>query len=278
MVGGVPVLIRESSSVFSHAEFIARGSTTFAPSRGGLAERLVRWLPEISVNRVAARNYAEFGRLLRERAPRPRVLVVGGSFLGQGMESFAADPALELVETDVSFGPRVGAICDAHDLPFESESFDGVVLQAVLEHVADPVRCVSEVHRVLRRDGLVYAETPFMQQVHMGRYDFTRFTHLGHRRIFRAFDELDSGAACGPGMALAWSWQYFLRSFARTRAARAALVAFARVTGFWLKYLDRFLLDRPAALDAASGFYFLGRKSDKTLSDRDLIQLYRGAM
>ena len=79
-------------------------------------------------------------------------------------------------------------ICDANDIPFENGSFDGVVLQAALEHVADPYRCVEETHRVLKEKGLVYAETAFMQQVHGGRYDFTRFTRLGHRRLFRRFD------------------------------------------------------------------------------------------
>ena len=55
---------------------------------------------------------------------------------------------------------------------------------------------------VYKDDGLVYADTPFMQQVHMGRYDFTRFTYLGHRRLFRKFEEIDSGAVSGPAMAL----------------------------------------------------------------------------
>ena len=52
---------------------------------------------------------------------------------------------------------------------------------------------------MLKDDGLVYAETPFLQQVHGGPYDFTRFTHLGHRRLFRKFIELESGATAGAG-------------------------------------------------------------------------------
>jgi hypothetical protein len=48
------------------------------------------------------------------------------------------------------------------------------------------------------------------------------------------------------------------------------------MTGFWLLWFDRFLIDRPAALDAASGLYFMGRRSAAALSDRDLIALYRG--
>ena len=89
------------------------------------------------------------------------------------------------------------------------------------EHVVDPYRCVDEIHRVLTSNGLIYAETPFIQQVHAGRYDFTRFTQLGHRRLFRRFEEIETGVVCGPGMALAWSWQYFLLSFFTSRPLRS---------------------------------------------------------
>jgi SAM-dependent methyltransferase len=157
-------------------------------------------------------------------------------------------------------------------------SFDGIIAQAVLEHVVDPYRCAEEMHRVLKTDGLIYAETPFMQQVHGGRYDFTRFTHLGHRRLFRRFEEIDSGAMCGPGMALAWSWQYFLLSFATSQMIRALIRVFAGLTSFYLKYFDYILIDRAGTLDAASGYYFLGRKGKDVLSDRELITGYRGAV
>jgi hypothetical protein len=122
----------------------------------------------------------------------------------------------------------------------------------------------------------VYAETPFVQQVHMGQHDFTRFTHLGHRRLFRAFDEIESGAVCGPGVALAWSYQYFLMSFARSRVSRGLLIVFSNLTAFFLKYFDDFLLSKPGALDAASSLYFMGRKSETMLDDKDLVQQYRG--
>jgi hypothetical protein len=77
-------------------------------------------------------------------------------------------------------------------------------------------------------------------------------------------------------MALAWSYQYFLWSFTTSRALRAFLSAFATLTSFFLKYFDAYLIDKPGTFDAASGYYFLGRKGDRLLSDRDLIKLYRG--
>ncbi|CAH2407660.1 hypothetical protein MES5069_620012 [Mesorhizobium escarrei] len=33
-----------------------------------------------------------------------------------------------------------------------------------------------------------------MQQVHEGAYDFTRFTELGHRWLFRRFETISRGA------------------------------------------------------------------------------------
>jgi len=275
IIRGVPVLVNEERSVFRIAEI---GSGQSQHTRVGLlTESLHRTLPSNSVNVAARRNLALMSRLLHGRTVIPRVLVVGAGTLGEGFGALLSDSHLELIETDVVFGPRVCVVCDAHDVPFEDQTFDGVIAQAVLEHVVDPKRCVEEIRRVLKPEGIVYAETPFMQQVHLGRFDFTRFTHLGHRRLFSGFTELRSGVACGPGMALAWSYMYFLLSFARSRTIRRLLKAFAMITSFPLKYFDYYLADKPGALDAASGYYFLGKKRDSLLTDRELVQLYRGA-
>lgn len=276
IINCVPVLLNEKSSLFSINDFLSFRSATINLQKRNTEEALIRLLPSINKNVKAKQNYQKLADLLHSQAIAAKVLVVGGSILGKGMEFLTSSPSLELVETDVSFGPRTMLICDAHDIPFEDESFDGVIAQAVLEHVVDPYRCVEEIHRVLKKRGLVYAETPFMQQVHMGRYDFTRFTHLGHRRLFRRFDEIDSGAVCGPGMALAWSYRYFLLSFTNSKALRVLLGAFARLTSFYLKYFDLYLIDKPGTLDAAAGYYFIGRKGNQILSDRELIELYKG--
>lgn len=275
VVEGVPVLLNEPSSIFTMKDVIGHRDTFFPDTRSGrFKAALRRFVPSLNWNLKATANYHRLGALLARRARR-RVLVVGGSIVGTGLDALTG---VELVESDIALGAgRVLLICDAHDIPFADGTFDGVVAQAVLEHVVDPQRCVDEMHRVLAPEGMIYSETPFMQQVHAGRYDFTRFTHLGHRRLFRRFEEIDSGAACGPGMALAWSYQYFLLSFARTHVARGVLKAFAALTSCWLRLFDRYLIDRPGTLDAASGYYFLGRKCQQVLADRDLIQTYRGA-
>ena len=281
VVDGVPILLDEARSIFSIEDFVHRRDTTFR-SHGSTLEDIVHGvldrLPTLTCSVGARRNYALLADALLQLNPAPQVLVVGGSILGDGMKEFVGNPAIQVIGTDVSLGPLTALVCDAHEIPFDDNSFDGVIAQAVLEHVVDPHRCVAEIHRVLKPGGLVYAETPFMQQVHMGRYDFTRFTHSGHRRLFRDFDEIASGPIGGPGMALAWAWEYFLLSFTTSRVFRAAARAFARLTAFFLKYFDYYLVRRPPAVDAASGFYFIGKKAGRRLCDRELIQYYRGGL
>jgi SAM-dependent methyltransferase len=150
-------------------------------------------------------------------------------------------------------------------------------VQAVLEHVLDPFQCVAEIHRVLKPNGIVYSEVPFMQQVHGAEFDFHRFTHLGHRRLFRNFSEIESGIACGPGSSLAWAWEYFWLTFSRKRGfARKAIRAACRASTFWAPMLDPWLSKRIGAYDGANGYYFLGRRSECVLSDADLLLQFRG--
>ncbi len=276
IVNQIPILIDDSSSVFSVSDFIDDESTILKP-KSQLERKIINFVPRIILNLKADKNYRQLTELLLQQNDNPKVLIIGGSVVGEGMEPLLSAPNIEIIETDVAFGPSISTICDAHDIPFKDGSFDCVIVQAVLEHVLDPYLCVEEIYRILKPNGLVYSETPFMQQVHLGKYDFTRFTHLGHRRLFRKFEEICSGAACGPGMALAWSYQYFLLSFVKTSIMRGLVKVFARITSFWLKYFDYYLIDKPGSFDAASGYYFLGKKTDKILSDRELLNLYKGA-
>ena len=275
IINNIPVLLNETTSLFS-AQDIDPAPKTAGSLRLRLREWVDKVLPEIDINLGTRSNLLELTRLLAGHNPNPHVLIVGGRVMGRGMQHFLSNPSIGFVETDIAPGPRTQLICDAQDIPFENGTFDAVIIQAVLEHVIDPYRSVEEIYRVINERGFVYAETPFMQPVHLGRYDFTRFTHLGHRRLFRNFKEIKSGAVGGPALAMALNTKYFLMSLVTSKAGRFGANVLSNLTLFWLKYLDYFLIGKPGAFDAATGYYFLGRKSAHVLSDKALIKQYRG--
>jgi SAM-dependent methyltransferase len=273
---GVPVLIRSDHELFADGPERAPDSRDWPP----LLRAIRRRLPSASNPIGSAKRFATFAKLLTDgRTDRPRVLIIGGGVVGQGMDDFVRDPRLDLVETDVYRSPRVDVVCDAHDLPFVDGAFDAVVVQAVLGVVMAPERVVQEIHRVLVAGGLVYAETPFMQQVVGGPYDFIRFTDLGHRHLFRRFDEVDRGVVCGPAMSALWSLRYLARSIPRrSLLAAAVLDVGVTIAFFWLKYLDAWLIEHPGARDAASGVYFMGRSRLEAIPDVDIIASYIGTV
>jgi hypothetical protein len=124
---------------------------------------------------------------------------------------------------------------------------------------------------VLRKNGIVFADAPFMQQVVEGPYDFTRFTNSGLRYLFRRFERIDSGAVAGAGTALLWSIGFFARALTRS-------VPFGRLVQlcwFWLRYMDG-ILDPKYSIDAASCVFFLGRKTVPSIAQADIVSYYQG--
>ncbi|MBU6462982.1 MAG: methyltransferase domain-containing protein [Bradyrhizobium sp.] len=271
LVEGQPVLIDFADTIFPRSNYEQGNGAVFRRdlSRAGLRSRLHVLVN--GTNPVAAKNCELFLKLTKKERKCPRVLVVGGGAIGLGADKLYSDPGVELIGTDVYASPYTSLLCDAHKLPFESGTLDGVWIQAVLEHVLDPAAVVAEVHRVLKPNGLVYAETPFIQQVHERAYDFTRFTKSGHRWLFRRFEEISSGTVTGPAIALLWSIRYLL-------LALGAGKIFSRVISllfFWIRYLD-LLCNPKQAADAAGGVFFLGRRSEAELSALSLLKYYEG--
>jgi SAM-dependent methyltransferase len=202
---------------------------------------------------------------------QPTVLIVGGAGISP-QSPFRNTSDARFISCDIYSSAATDVLADGHFLPFRSASFDGVAAQAVLEHVLDPALVVSEMRRVLKPGGIVYAETSFMQQVHEAAFDFTRFTHSGHRWLFRDFDEIQSGASDGPGNGLLWSIRYLVRGLTHTKLAGIA----ATIIMLWVRLFDK-LTPEAFAIDSTSAIFFIGRKGENSLSPKDMIAYYRGA-
>ena len=89
--------------------------------------------------------------------------------------------------------PLIDFNYDIRSLGFADETFDGIVCNAILEHVDDPVKSTAEMHRVLRPGGRIWVEVPLNQPYHPSPEDYWRVTPEGLRIWMRQFKEISSG-------------------------------------------------------------------------------------
>lgn len=221
-------------------------------------------------SKVTQENVQKF--LSKLKSDNKKILVIGGASKGAGTNDLWDNKKIEITSIDIAGTENVDYIADAHYLPFKNETFDAVWIQAVLEHVISPQKVVNEIHRTLKDGGIVYSEIPFMQQIHMGKHDFTRFTGAGHRYLFKNFEKINIGINGGPGVTLAWSLKYFVWSISNEKIANYISI----LPFLFLRLLDKFLSEK-ASWDSSSGYYFLGKKNNKfKFNKNELSQFYRG--
>ena len=272
LAGSRPILLRSDNDLFAIAAYLQAKPDTRSGPQGW-----ARWVPSPSVNLASIRVLNQLRSKLDTAGPGT-ILVVGG-----GRQRAWLDPLLRAVQahqvvySDIDSGADVDLFCDAHDLPFVDGAFDAVVTTAVLEHVLYPERVAAEITRVLKPGGLLYSELPFMQQVHEGAYDFTRYTLSGHRRLFNQFAELDAGLVAGPATAFVWALENLVLAFVAQSSLRKLAKLAVRVGAGWLKYLDYALAHKPQSMDGASCTYFYGSKALVRVADADIIVRYVGA-
>ncbi len=277
VIGGVPVLVGRAGSPFSAEDFASAARQRLAgevvPTR---TERVAAHVPGPFSRPRSDRQLRAFAARLPRAHGRPSVLVVCSAdavrlraLIGQDVEvrCVGVVPGVEGVD----------AWCEATHLPFADGVFDGVVVQRALHCSLQPAAAAGELARVTRAGGLIYAEEPFVQATLAGPADFHRFTHLGLRGLFLGCEELDSGVVDGPGAAAAAAWRQLWWSMPRASPLGFLFQALASVQSFFWKYLDRWLAARPRGVDAAASVFFLGRRSTRTLTARELLAGYRGA-
>lgn len=273
IINGIPILLNEDESVFRISDYCKSTAYSGASGYGGTLDktsglkrayrRFARRLSEAPVPGAGL----DFISQILDEIPHAKILVIGA-----GERHYRGN----VTYTDVAFAKGIACICDSHDIPFLDESFDAVIADSVLEHVCDPQRCVSEYMRVLKPRGFVFASIPFLQPVHMGAHDFTRFTYLGQRRLFRWFDEVASGRCGGPVYSGIHLFREQLLSLTDRHVPQTVLRLLGLLVTYPVRYLDPFFTRSNQSFNSGCAFYFLGRKREIPIPDREIISMFQG--
>lgn len=142
--------------------------------------------------------------------PAPEPIVEIGAFQVPGQESIAElrplFPGKKYIGCDMLPGVGVDRIENIHALSFADASVGTFILADTLEHVADPIRGMREVHRCLREDGVVIFTSVMHFPIHAYPNDYWRYTPEAFRAlaeqfptaaIFYAGDPLFPHTVCG---------------------------------------------------------------------------------
>jgi SAM-dependent methyltransferase len=83
-------------------------------------------------------------------------------------------------------------VCDLAAIPVADDRYDVVLFSQVLEHLPEPLAVLSELRRVLKPGGRIFASAPLFYEEHEQPYDYYRYTQFGLRHLFETagFGEL----------------------------------------------------------------------------------------
>jgi methyltransferase family protein len=133
----------------------------------------------------------EFLGLCAQTLQCPEPIVEIGAFQVPGQEAIAElrplFPGKRYLGCDMRPGRGVDRIEDIHALSFETGSVGTFILADTLEHVADPIRAMAEIHRCINDHGIVIYISTMHFPIHGYPNDYWRFTPEAFRLLGAEF-------------------------------------------------------------------------------------------
>lgn len=113
----------------------------------------------------------------------------------------------------------------AYEIPVEDESYDTILCSAVLEHLEEPGRAISEMRRVLKGNGIVILTAPLFWHLHEEPRDFYRYTKYGLKYLFEkaGFEIVELHSLSGFWVTFGQELVYYLWRFNRGRISSRAI-------------------------------------------------------
>lgn len=137
--------------------------------------------------------------------------------IGCGKKPYRSLFTCEYIGVDMESSIRPDIVANAWGIPLPDESFDGIILNQSLEHIAETEATIREIRRLLKPGGLAIITVPHAMRTHSSpipashapvqnfntkdhptwRVDYYRFTKFGLMYAFRDFETLSMKETSG---------------------------------------------------------------------------------
>ncbi|HEX4684283.1 MAG TPA: class I SAM-dependent methyltransferase, partial [Gemmatimonadaceae bacterium] len=174
-----------------------------------------------------------------EQELQPVARYLSGSVLNAGCGSRDIDAYLRkngmtsLTRYDIASEDPEVILGPIESMPFESASFDAALCNAVLEHIVDAERAMSELARVVKKGGHIVVTVPFLQPYHACPDDYRRYTADGLAQLGRnaGLEVLELLPVHSIAQTIGWIvWEYAREKGGVLRKSAAWLFAFLLTT------------------------------------------------
>lgn len=116
---------------------------------------------------------------------RGRILDLGGDSRSQYRNLFQGDFSITTINISKDSGADIIHDLEKAPLPASTESFDGVLLINVIEHIYNVQQLLRESFRVIKPGGIIVIAVPFLFPIHPSPHDYWRFTDETLERLLR---------------------------------------------------------------------------------------------
>jgi len=157
-------------------------------------KKLISLIERIKINNFYLKNRKDFrDQILNEIKPNDDVLDIGKAMRDKHQNIVCK--SLETLDVN-DFGSYPDIICDiCSDVTDLQNKYDKIICIAILEHVYDPFRAVSNLRKMLKNNGIIYGMVPYLYHYHAPQdlkfQDYFRFSKDALAYLFKDFDTVE---------------------------------------------------------------------------------------
>lgn len=144
----------------------------------------------------------EFVKMCASSLPLKEPIYEFGSLQVPGQEKFADlrpfFPGKKYVGADMRQGPGVDVLLNLHNVKLPDESVGSVLILDTLEHVEFVHKAMNEIHRILKRNGIVVISSVMNFPIHDYPFDYWRFTPEAFISLLKPFKSVIVESAGNP--------------------------------------------------------------------------------